>query len=158
MGLHAINEQGNLAWRCPHVLEETDQPCGTSNEAHISHEAIQWHGHPLARPEHRTVSLPPCPACGAQTFLKVHFAEHELNAPNMWLPWNWFWEERLQVIQAILANAEEGTHKQVISAEISQLLAAKQAGGMHTPSHPMALRHMELAAQLIASGKTPPTP
>lgn len=155
MAIHVIDEAGNIEWHCPHVGEK-DGPCGVRHTHHISHEAIQWHGHQVSsKPEHQMVSLPRCPDCGAQTFLKVHFTEKELKAPNMWLPWNNYWEEQLQNLQIAHNAAEEGDHKNMIAQQISQLQEAKTNGGQHTPSHAMAQRHMELARQMVASGKVP---
>lgn len=76
MAVQSIDGKGNFTWICPH------QSCGTEGSAHISHEAIQWHGHSTTPSHQHTVSLPRC-QCGAQTFLKVHFTDQELRAPNM---------------------------------------------------------------------------
>lgn len=156
MAIHQIDDQGNLTWLCPHWSEEADKPCGTQYQHHISHEAIQWHGHPGMKPEHQTVSLPPCPACDAQTFLKVAFTAKELRAPNMWQVWNDWHQEQLQALQDQHDQAEENApHKALLAGQIEQLQAAKEAGGYHLPSHAMAMRHVELAKQLVAMGKVP---
>lgn len=153
MAIYSIDEEGNLVWHCPHVAEEADGPCKTRHEHHISHEHIQWSG---SMDGHHMVSLPPCSGCGVQTFLKVHFSEKELKAPNMWLEWNGFWEERLQQAEQEY-KAEQGgaVHLQMLAQQIQQLRTAKEAGGVHTDSHAMAMRHQELASQLKASGKVP---
>lgn len=157
MGLHSIDTEGNLEWRCPHHPEHLDNPCGAVNAAHISHERIKWHGHPGCKPEHRTVSLPPCFSCGAQTFLKVAFTEKELRAPNMWQPWTDWHENQLTQRRQAHAQAEPGSPEHsMLTEQMSQAEAMKQAGGAHTESHAMAQRHMELARQLVASGKMPP--
>lgn len=156
VAIQSIDTEGNLIWKCPHWSEEADKPCGQTHQHHIGHEHIQWHGSPGTKQEHQTVSLPPCSACGAQTFLKVSFTEKELQASNMWLAWT---SERAQALldaQKAYAEAEDGTtHKTMLQSQIQQLQAIKQAGGLHTDSHAMALRHIELARQLIQSGKTP---
>ena len=155
MAITQIDTEGNLTWKCPHAGEK-DAPCGTVQSHHISHEHIQWHGHPGSKPEHRTVSLPPCSACGAQTFLKVHFTEKELKAANMWQAWNSWHEGKLAELFA-QHEAEQGEtpNKALLASQIASYQAAKQAGGYHTDSHAMAMRHVELARQLIASGKKP---
>lgn len=157
MAIQSIDTEGNLTWKCPHWPEHLDNPCGTANSAHISHEHIKWHGHPGGKAEHRTVSLPPCQGCGAQTFLKVAFTERELKAPNMWQPWNEWHDGKLAELFAQHEQAEEGTpHKAMLAQQIASYQTAKQAGGYHTDSHAMAMRHVELARQLVASGKLPP--
>lgn len=149
--IHSIDESGNLTWKCQHRSQ-----CGATAQYHISHERIQWHGAPGAKPEHQTVSLPPCHVCGAQTFLKVHFTEAELKAPNMWLAWTSERAQSLVDLQAASALEPDGTpHKAALAAQIKDLEAIRDAGGLHTESHAVALRHMELARQLRASGKVP---
>lgn len=166
MALQTIDEEGNLTWNCPHMPEEADNACGTANSAHISHEHIKWHGLPATKPEHRSISLPPCSGCKAQTFLKVAFTEKELKAPNMWLPWTSEMETQQQRFKDMLAHAEAHAeqykdknlttiHLDLLKQQIEQLEAMKQAGGSHTNTHAMALRHVELAKQLVASGKLP---
>jgi hypothetical protein len=156
VAIHQIDTEGNLTWKCPHVGEK-DEPCGQEHQHHISHEAIQWHGMPGMKLEHHTVSLPPCSGCGAQTFLKVAFTERELKAPNMWLEWT---SERAQALvdsQKAYQEAEDGTpHKAALVNQIQQLQAIRDSGGLHTESHAMAMRHVEMARQLKASGKNPP--
>jgi hypothetical protein len=156
MAIHSIDEAGNIIWKCPHNPENTGT-CGTQHEHHISHEHIQWHGE--GKPEHQqTVSLPPCSGCGAQTFLKVHFTEKELKAGNMWLEWNSWWGEQLQTLEAQYKSEQgEPVHLQMLATQIQQLRTMKDAGGMHTDSHAMAMRHQELARQLKTSGKHPQT-
>lgn len=148
-----IDEAGNITWQCRHWPGHAEQPCGATAQHHISHEHIQWHGHPGAQ---QTVSLPPCSGCGAQTFLKVHFTEKELNADNMYLKWT---SERAQALVdlQVAYQAEQGEtpHKAALAFQIKELEAIRDAGGLHTESHTIAQRHMELARQLIASGKTP---
>lgn len=162
MAIQSIDEAGNLTWKCPHWPEEADAPCGTVHSDHISHIGIQWCGHPGAKPEHRTVSLPPCSACGAVTFLKVAFTEKELKAPNMWQAWNSNMEAGHQKAKDFVAHPEsypdDDTSEQnlaLLKHQIEQAEIIRQAGGYHTDSHAMALRHVELARQLIASGKIP---
>lgn len=158
MAIQSIDTEGNIEWRCPHMTEEADQPCGAIYQHHISHEHIQWHGMPGVKPEHQTVSLPPCSGCGAQTFLKVHFTEKELKAPNMWLEWNSQRAELLQKLQKLLPEAEPGSAQQAaLTQQIALLEKIRDAKGAHTESHAMAQRHMQLRDQLIASGKTPTT-
>lgn len=157
MAIQTIDEAGNIVWHCPHTPDEADGPCGTKHEHHISHEHIQWSGAPGAKEEHHTVSLPPCHVCGARTFLKVSFSEKELKAPNMWLPWNGFWEEQLNNLEREYTAGGEPVHLQMLAGQIQQLRAMKEAGGIHTGSHAMAMRHIELAGQLKASGKHPQT-
>lgn len=153
--IQSIDTAGNLTWQCQHVGEQ-DGPCGQTHQYHISHEQIQWSGHPGVKPEHQTVSLPPCSACGAQTFLKVHFTERELKAPNMWQAWNSYHEEQLAGLKEQHAQVEPGSpHHAALAGQINQLEQAKQAGGYHLPSHAVALRHQELARQLLQSGKAP---
>lgn len=157
MSIQSIDEQGNLQWRCFHGSEDSTEPCGAVNSAHISHENIQWVGLPGAKPEHHLVALPVCQDCGVQTFLKVHFSDKELMTANMWQSWNDWHEERLQELQQMYAQAKEGTtQKEALAEQLLQIMQVKQAGGMHTPSHATALRHQELARQLIISGKTVP--
>ncbi|HET8911203.1 MAG TPA: hypothetical protein VFN23_07060 [Ktedonobacteraceae bacterium] len=156
MAIQSIDDQGNLTWRCPHWPEEADTVCGAQHQHHIGHEAIKWHGHPGSKPEHQTVSLPPCSGCGAQTFLKVHYTEKELRAPNMWLAWTFERAQMLQVLQAAYQQAEEGSsQKMMLAQQMAELEAIRNAGGLHTESHAMALRHRELARQLKAAGKHP---
>ena len=146
--LQSLDEAGNLTHVCPH--------CQTAQSHHLGHEHIQWIGRPGKKPEHQLVSLPSCAACGAQTFLKVHFTEAELMAPNMWQEWNSKHEEQLLQLEAAHKAEQGGTlHTQGLAVQIQQLRLIKQAGGYHTGSHAVAQRHMELAKQLIASGKKP---
>jgi len=151
--IHSIDEQGNLIWECRHWPENTEQPCGQHSHHHISHEQIQWAGQPG---EHQTVRLPPCEVCGAQTFLKVHFTEEELRAPNMWLAWT---SERAQALvnlqAAYEAEAEETPQKAALAYQIKELEAIRNAGGLYTKSHQVAQNHMQLRDQLIANGKVP---
>lgn len=156
MAIQSIDETGNITWKCPHWPEEADAPCGTIQQHHISHEHIQWHGHSGCKPEHQTISLPPCSACGAQTFLKVHFTEKELKAANMWQAWTSWHEGKLaELLQQHSEAAEDNAHKATLASQIAAYQVVKQAGGYHTDSHAMAMRHVELARQLIASGKKP---
>lgn len=157
MAVQSIDPEGNLTWKCPHWSEDAEQPCGSVCQHHISDEAIQWHGHPNSKPEHRTVSLPPCSVCGAQTFLKVAFSEKELKAPNMWQPWNDWHEGKLaNLLQQHEAEQRETPHKAMLAQQIAGYRIARQAGGYRTESHAMAMRHVELARQLMISGKLPP--
>lgn len=158
MAIQTIDDKGNIIWKCPNIVEEST--CGTSHAHHISHDEIQWHGLPGAKPQHRLVSLPPCPDCGGITFLKVYFTEKELRTPNMWIAWQGEHEAELQRLKVILAvpgphDEEDATW---LDNRIRQLEAAKAAGGMPTDSHAVAHRHMALAQQLIVSGKAPPSP
>lgn len=148
--IHSIDAQGNVSWECQHA------GCGTQHQHHISHEAIQWCGQLGTKAERQTVRLPPCEGCGSHTFLKVHFTEEELNAPNMFVPWT---SERAQILvdlQAATVHEPEGTaRKALLTSQIKELEAIRDAGGLHTESHATALRHQELARQLKASGKVP---
>lgn len=156
MAVQSIDDAGNITWACLHQPEEADRPCGTQHAHHISHEHIQWVGEPNQHEKQHSVSLPPCSGCGARTFLKVSFTEKELKAPNMWLPWNSWWEERLTALKKLLdITPEEASDRDVLASQIQQLQAQKEAGGVHTGSHAMAMRHQELARQLKASGKHP---
>lgn len=153
MAIQQIDEQGNLTWKCPHVPAGANKPCGAQYDHHISHEHIQWCMG--SKPEHHTVSLPPC-SCGAQTFLKVSFTEQELMAPNMWLEWNSERAANLLHFQEILPELEKGSADEaMVLRQIELLQKIKQAGGIHTNTHATALRHQELARQLVASGKIP---
>lgn len=158
MAVQSIDDAGNITWACLHQPEEADRPCGTQHAHHISHEHIQWVGEPNQHEKQHSVSLPPCSVCGARTFLKVSFTEKELKAPNMWLPWNSWWEERLQGMEAqYTAEQGDAVHLQMLAGQIQHLRAAKDAGGMHTDSYAVAMRHQELARQLKESGKHPKT-
>jgi hypothetical protein len=141
--IQLIDDQGNLTWECQH------QGCGHQHQHHLSHEQIQWQGEHLVR-------LPPCSACGSQTFLRVHFTEEELSALNMWLAWT---SERAQTLVDFQAahQAEQGEtpYRAALAYQIKALEAIRDAGGLHTDSHAVALRHQELARQLKASGKVP---
>jgi hypothetical protein len=148
VALHTMTDEGQLGWQC--VL------CSAQNTVHHSHQEVQWchaSGMPI---EHATVRLPPCSGCESQTYLKVHFAEEELSAPNMWLAWT---SERAQALvdaQAAYQAEPEGTvHKAALAYQIKALEAIRDVGGLHTESHAVALRHQELARQLKASGKVP---
>lgn len=140
--IRTIDDQGNLTWHCQHL------DCGREHQHHITHEQIQWH--------ESLVRLPPCEVCGAQTYLKVHFTEEELRAPNMFVPWTSERAQTLVDLQAAIVHEPAGTtHKAVLAAQIKELEAIRDAGGLHTESHATALRHQELARQLNASGKVP---
>lgn len=154
MGLHHLDESGNLGWHCPHNPEDRGA-CGAHNTAHISHDQVEWIGTPDIPEHHHSIALPPCSGCGARTFLKVSFTEQELKAPNMWLEWNSWWEERLQQAEQEYKAGGEPTHLQTLAAQIQQLRAAKEAGGVHTDSHAMAQRHIELSKQMRTAGKHP---
>lgn len=156
MAIQSIDEEGNLTWNCPHIGEK-DGPCGQAHTHHISHEAIQWSARSPNPASQSMVSLPPCSVCGGQTFLKVVFTDKELKAPNMWIAWTSERAQNLVDFQKSLAEAEpESVHAQLLIEQIKLLEAIKAANGLHTNSHAMALRHVELAKQLVASGKVPP--
>ncbi len=91
--LHFVNDAGHIAWHCqtPHcgyhncaawhpahvcAHHSTARIEGRTLTAHISHDDVRW-----VSPD--VVALPPCPNCGATMFIKVHFTEAELAAPNM---------------------------------------------------------------------------
>ncbi len=152
--IHAIDANGTIQWECRHVVH--DRACGTRHTHHIAHEAIQWCGLPEQSAERQTVRLPPCEKCGAQTYLKVHFTEEELQAPNMFVSWTSEHAQALIDLQmAYEAEPEETAHKAALALQIRELEALRDAGGLHTRSHAIAQNHMELARQLKASGKHP---
>ncbi len=69
MGIHAIDDSGSIHWKCNGLGMKCKHPISV----HISHDAIQWH----PTDEHSVV-MPPCPKCGAQMQVRVHFTEEEL--------------------------------------------------------------------------------
>lgn len=154
MAIQHIDDRGNLTWACPH-RGEADASCGQTHTHHISHESIQWHGMEGTHEKHHMVSLPPCSACGARTFLKVHFTEAELKAPNMWIPWTSEYESDYQRLKQAVEHPEQDLD--MLKEQLANLETIRRAGGQHTNSHAMAQRHIELARQLKASGKHPKT-
>lgn len=162
MALQQLTDDGYLTWTCTH--------CGKQQTVHHSHEEVQW-GEVLLGMDikHAHVWLPVC-ACKHQTRLKVHFTEAELQAPNMWLPWTGEHEASLQQCYALHTRFQDGTltdeeraelvEAQItpegVTEQIARMEQVKAAGGQHTESHAVAQRHMDLARQLVASGKLPP--
>lgn len=156
MALQALTEDGYMTWTCP---------CGRQQTAHVSHEEVQVNLRPGAGVEQvqqRTVQLPVC-TCGRQTHLKVDFSDEELRAPNMWIAWNPGLEERLQTFLAAQAQgvlpddlAEAGMTLEQLALEIAQLQTIKAAGGISTPSHAVAARHVALLGHLEQADKVLP--
>ena len=153
MALHTLTEDGHLGWQCV--------GCGKQQTAHHSHKEVQWCHEPGMPVEHATVRLPAC-ECGAQVYLKVHFTEQELKAPNMWIPWT---SEHETMYQQVKHGAEHPEQYEdatestldILKSQVETLEAIRTAGGSHTNSHAIAQRHVELARQLKASGKHPKT-
>lgn len=71
--LQTLTDDGHMTYACY-------SGCGIQS-AHVSE--VHYAAFPGA-PEHMHLAvLPPCPTCGSRVFLKIHFTEMELAAPNM---------------------------------------------------------------------------
>ena len=127
-----LKEDGTARWTC--------HKCGSENQAHVSHEHMEWTPRPhidavkarfvfngveeteaerLAQAalggQSDTIKTPPCPCGAGGWFLKVNFTPEELRAPNM-----------------------------------------LDEQGNPTPSHAAAHRHMALVEHMKAAGKGKP--
>lgn len=116
------------------TLKWTCLHCQEPCSVHISHERVAWD------PENPGfVQLPYCPKCGARMTVKVIYSEEEMQTDNM--------------IQYGMVPEPHTLPHALTGEPIPVLIPALKPIG----ANPSIARHQELARQLLASGKHPPS-
>lgn len=141
MGLQHITEDGYMHWECH------SGKCPPL-KAHISHEQVAW-------AEPGLLALPPCPVCGSRMSVKTDFTEQELLPPiiQRGTDLNGKQDAVLSVTVQGASNLtwiESHYEKHFIRGVETEVLFIDDVF-----QHPMVARHLELARQVKAIGKTP---
>lgn len=176
--LKTLTDDGHLEWDCHNGCQALS--------AHISHEQVEHgvaydevetvqedsfvdaqgstHTLTLSRKtgkrivDPHTIALPPCPQCGSRMFLKTQWSEQDLRPPVIHRGILQTVPPREGIVKVEIPGAFNLTR---IVDHLERYIVDGQEVSVRVidavEPHPAIARHQELARQLHAIGKTPPT-